>query len=300
MSNETWALIAFTTLTQMSVGSFLILGIVHLFAARKEGVEQADLLTDRALIGIVVALGLGFIASLFHLGDPIGATRAINNFGTSWLSREITFGVTFAVIAFIFIIMQWRKTASPTIRNIIAIIAGLVGLAFVFSMSNVYMLETQLAWNTPLTPISFYATTFLLGSLAVAAALVINNRIVRQRDPDCEEVQCDLMREVIKWIAIASVLLLGVELVVGAVQAVYLSSLGQLNFLGDYGVLFTVRLVLVFIGAGVFGLFLYQNTGSAETTTTLSSFALAAFGFVLVAEVMNRFLFYATQVQVGF
>jgi len=299
MSTKIWALITFTILSQMSVGSFLVLGAVHFFAARKKSTEQADLLTDRALIGIIVALGLGFIASIFHLGNPVGATRAINHFATSWLSREITFGTSFALVAFIFIVLQWRKVSTPTVRNAIAILAGLIGLCFIFSMSNVYMIETQLSWDTPLTPISFFTTAFLLGSLAVVFALVLNYRFLKKKEPDCEEAQCELMLEAVKWISVVAIVLLGVELVAGAIQAAYLSSLPQLDFLAGYGVLFAIRLSLVFIGAGVFGLFLYRNTSSSEAMMTLTTFALAAFGFVLIAEVMNRFLFYATQVQIG-
>jgi anaerobic dimethyl sulfoxide reductase subunit C (anchor subunit) len=303
MNTETWALVVFTILAQMSVGSFLILGVVHFFADRSAGAEQADMLSDRALIGILVSLGLGFIASFFHLGSPLTAYKAINNFGSSWLSREITFGVAFAVVGAIFVILQWRKAGSPTIRNVVALVAGIIGLAFVFSMSNVYMLETQLAWNTLITPISFFTTTFLLGSLALAAALVYNYGVIRRTAPDCEEIQCSLLRTALRWIAIASVVLLGVELVVGALNAAFIASVqnaGSMDFLNDFGVLFAVRLTLVFVGAGVFALFLYQNAMSPGQEKNMTNYAYTAFGFVLVAEVLNRFLFYATQIQQGF
>jgi len=39
MNVREWALIAFTILAQMSVGSFLVLGVVHFFAARKDGMR---------------------------------------------------------------------------------------------------------------------------------------------------------------------------------------------------------------------------------------------------------------------
>ena len=42
MNMREWALIAFTILAQMSVGSFIILGVVHFFAARKSGDVEAD------------------------------------------------------------------------------------------------------------------------------------------------------------------------------------------------------------------------------------------------------------------
>ena len=67
----------------------------------------------------------------------------------------------------------------------------------------------------------------------------------------------------------------------------------------DFGVLLTLRLVLAFIGAGVFGFFLYQNAVSAGREKIMGNLIYAAFALVLVAEVLGRFLFYATQVQIG-
>ena len=58
MGIREWALIVFTILTQMAVGSFVVLGIVHYFAARRLGLAEADRVSDRALltIGPVIVL----------------------------------------------------------------------------------------------------------------------------------------------------------------------------------------------------------------------------------------------------
>ena len=96
METREWALVFFTIAAQMSVGAFVVLGIVNFFAARKEGVEEADRLSDRALVAIGPVLVLGLAASLLHLGSPMKAYRAISNLGESWLSWEIFLGVLFA------------------------------------------------------------------------------------------------------------------------------------------------------------------------------------------------------------
>ena len=146
------ALITFTILTQMSVGAFLVLGLVHFFVARKAGMEQADRMSDRALLAIGPVIVLAMIASLFHLGNPINAPRAVTNLASSWLSREVFFTVLFVVLGGAFALMQWRKVASFTVRNVIAWVATVIGLVAVFSMSQIYMLETQPAWNSWATP----------------------------------------------------------------------------------------------------------------------------------------------------
>jgi len=305
MELREWALIIFTILAQMSVGAFWVLSIVHFYASRKASVEEADRMSDRALLAIIPVLGLGMLASLLHLGNPLSAYKAVTNLGSSWLSREILFGVLFVVFGAIYALLQWRKIGTIVVRNIIAWIAALLGLGLVYSMSNVYMLDTQPAWNSIATPISFFVTTLLLGSLAMGAAYVWNYARVQKKNPECAETQCNLMRTTLRWIAIASVVLLGIELVVLPMYLGYLATgnaaaLGSLQMLvSTHGLVFAIRLILVFVGAGVFGLFLYQNASSAGKEKVLGSMAYTAFVLVLAAEIMGRYLFYITHQGVG-
>jgi anaerobic dimethyl sulfoxide reductase subunit C (anchor subunit) len=305
MSIREWALIAFTILAQMSVGSFLVLGVVHYAATRRVGMEEADRLSDRALLAIGPVLILGMLASLFHLGSPLSAYRAVSNLGSSWLSREIFFGVLFAVVGAIFALMQWRKISSFTVRVIVALIAALIGVAMVYSMSNVYLLPTQPAWNTLATPIAFFTTTLLLGVLAMGAAFVANYAYIQRKVPGCADVQCMLLRDSLRWIAVASIVLLGVELVVIPVQLAYLAAgpsaavASAALLFGRYGAVFAIRLGLVFLGAGVLAVFLYENAISPGREKIMGNLAYSAFALVLIAEVMGRFLFYATHVKIG-
>lgn len=305
MQLRDWALITFTILAQMSVGSFFVLALVHLFATRKAGLEEADRLSDRSQLAIIVVLALGLIASLFHLGNPLTAYKAVTNFGSSWLSREVLFGVSFFVLGVIYTFMQWRKIASPGLRNVLCWITALVGLVLVYCMSSVYMLPAQPAWNTLATPVMFYATTLLLGSLAMGVAFVVNYAYVQRKEPGCAESQCGLLRDAMRWIAVASIVLLGVELVVlpiyvaslaaGSAAAVQSAQLMTGHFLWA----FILRIVLVFIGAGLFALFLYQNALSPGQEKLLGKLAYFAFALVLIAEVLGRFVFYATAIRIG-
>lgn len=305
MDVRNWSLIIFTLLSQMSVGSFFVLGVVHYFAVRKAGNEEADRLSDRALMGIIPVMILAMLATFFHLGDVLNAYRAVVNFGSSWLSREILFGSIFTVLAVIFMFMQWKKVSSAGVRNGIAFITALIGFALVYSMSNVYLLESQPVWNTLATPISFFTTTLLLGGLAMGAAFVANYGYVQKNIPDCADAQCELLRSALRWIAIAAVVLLGVELVVIPLNMAFLATgpeegITSMKLLwSEYSVIFSLRLILAFLGAGVFSVFVYQNALSPGKEKILGNYAYAAFAIMLVAEVLSRFLFYATEVQVG-
>jgi len=282
----------------MAVGSFVVLGIVYFFAARSAGAVEADRLSDRALLVIGPVLVLGLIASFFHLGNPLNAYNAIGNIGSSWLSREIFFGVGFAGLGAVFAFLQWRKLGSSALRNLVAVLASLVGLALVYSMSQVYMLRTVPVWNTIWTPVSFFVTTFLLGTLAMGAAFVANYAYLQRKNPDEVEPQRTLLRAVLRWIGIFAVLLLGIELVVVSANLVYLSSTASPVLEGEmFGASFTailiVRLVLVFLGAGLFGTIVYRNALTAGREKIMGNWAYAAFALVLVGEILGRFLFYA-------
>ncbi len=306
MELREWALILFTILAQMSVGSFVVLGIMHFFVQRNAGAQEADRMTDRALMAIGPVLVLGLTASIFHLGSPLNAPRAVSNLATSWLSREIMFGVLFAALGFLFAILQWRKIGSITHRTVLGWVTALVGLALVFSMARVYMLETQPAWNTISTPVLFFVTTFLLGSLAIGTALVANFMYLKNKEPGCAETQCNLLGGTMRWIAIASIVLLGIELITIPLQTGSLTSsavpqavASVAMYMNQFGVLFALRLILVFLGAGVFALFVYRNALTTGREQVIGYLVFGAFALVLVAELIGRYLFYATQVKIG-
>ncbi len=305
MNMHDWSLIAFTILAQMSVGAFVILGIVHFVALRQAGEAEANQLSNRALLAIGPVLLLGMFASLLHLGNPLNAYLAISNLGGSWLSLEILLGVIFAVLGGIFAIMQWRNIGSFTIRNVVALLAAVTGLVLVYAMARIYMLEAQPAWNTPFTLISFYTTAFLLGSLAIGAAFVANYAYLQRKSDADLQTQAQLLRDNIRWIALLSIGLLGVVLIMMPLHVASLSAgeaaaqaSGRM-LVEQYGLLFGVRLALAFIGAGVIALFLYRNAVTPGRERLLGNLAYSAFALVFVAEVMGRYLFYATYIRIG-
>jgi anaerobic dimethyl sulfoxide reductase subunit C (anchor subunit) len=306
MDTREWALVIFTILAQMSVGAFVILGIVHFFASREAGLEEADRLSTRALLAIGPTLALAGVASFFHLGNPINAPQAINNLATSWMSREIVLVIAFSGLGAVFAFMQWRKLASAAVRSTLAGVTAVVGLAMVYSMSQIYMLKTMPSWNSLATPLQFFVTTFLLGSLAVGAAFVANYAYVKRREPACAETQCSLLRSSVRWIALGSIVLLGIEMIAVPLQLAFLSASGVPQgaasvalMYNRYGVLLALRLAFAFVGAGIFALFLYRNSLTGGREQTLGALVYGAFTLVLAAEVLGRFIFYATHIKIG-
>lgn len=306
MNVRDWSLILFTILAQMSVGAFWVLGFVHFYATRKTNEEEADRLSDRALLAIGPLMILGLIASLFHLGDPLNAFRAVTNIGESWLSREIFFGVTFVILGGLFAVMQWRKLGRFALRNVIAILAGIAGLFLVTSMSAIYMLPTQPAWDTLATPISFFTAALLLGSLAIGTALATNYLYLKRQENEGLSTQLDLLRNSLRGIAMVALLLLGVQLIVTPIYVAMLSSgvpeaqESAAMLIDDFSAVFALRLILSFIGAGLFAVILYQGASSeVRRERILAYLVYGAFALVLVSEVLGRYLFYSIQVQIS-
>lgn len=306
MNTHEWALIIFTVVMQMAVGSFIVLGGVHFFATRRNGIEEADKLSDRALLAIGPVVVLGLVVTFFHLGNPLNAPRAIANVGSSWLSREVLLSVLFCIGGAIFAFLQWRKLSTPSVRNAIAIIVAAIGIVLVFSMSMVYRLFSVPAWDTLETQVTFFTTTFLLGSLAMGTAFVVNFWYVRRKNMDPKNVQYTMLASSLRWIALIAIALLGVQFVV---MPLYLTALGMAGSAAaaasiqliaqQQGLIFALRLVLLFVGAGLLAVFLYSMVSSENKLRVVSNLAYLAFALVLLSEILNRYLFYASMVRIG-
>ena len=139
-----WSLVIFTLLGQAAAGML----ILSFFS------RTADTSRAKAWAACIL-LGVGALASLEHLSDPTVSFYTITNVGTSWLSREILFVGLFGAG-----LLLWLITLNAWARRL----AAILGLAFVYVMSRVYIIPTEPFWNSLLTFWSFLSTAFLLGA----------------------------------------------------------------------------------------------------------------------------------------
>src|SRR6186997_1050399 len=80
--NPALSVVFLTTLSGLGQGLFAMVVLGHVLGARPR------FLLLGSLIALLLAL-LGLVASFFHLGRPERAWRAIAQYRTSWLSREV-------------------------------------------------------------------------------------------------------------------------------------------------------------------------------------------------------------------
>lgn len=175
-------MILFTVIAQMCVGAFIILGVIQLFVASKYDSRTTARVIDPALFAIGPVMVLGLAVSMLHMNDITNTFNVIRHWETSWLSREIIFGIAFAGAGFVFAVMQWYKIGTQWLRNIVAFIAAALGIGLVWSMSQIYYsLDAVPAWNHWAVPVHFFGTTLLLGALAVGTAIVVFRTLAYNR-----------------------------------------------------------------------------------------------------------------------
>lgn len=167
------SLVAYTLLAQTAVGGFIFLEVLVFVWRPYAGESYALGLRARVLAGLLPLIWLAVLASLFHLGSPENAWRALRNLRTSWLSREVLFTLLFALGETLLFWLSWQRGGSPG-ANLLAAFTALCGLCLLYSMSRLYMLPAIPGWNTWATPVAFLASAGLLGALALAALLAAN------------------------------------------------------------------------------------------------------------------------------
>ena len=305
MNIREWALITFTILAQMAAGAMLVLMVVRAYLTSKATTQDADAMLDGPLFIVVPIMGLALLASLLHLDNLINVVKAVPNLDSSWLSREVVLGVVFVVLAVVYTFMQWRKLGSSIVRTVIGWITALVGLSQVYAMSMVYMIRTQPAWNTLATPVTFFASSLLLGGLVVAVAMLISQNQIQKKNNALAEKQAVHLRQVLQGTALGAVILLGIEFLVMPIYMAYLATQGStalesvMLMVGPYLSTLVIRLLLIFVGAGILATYLYRNAGMPGREKIVATITYGAFALVFVAEIMGRILFYATHVRIG-
>jgi DMSO reductase anchor subunit len=160
-------------LTQLSVGGFLAE-----FARRMAGFGGG--IASQWLQFISLSLGcVGLAASLFHLGRPHLAYRAMLGWRHSWLSREVLAFGSYTVFASVFVAVEvcapgW-VARHPAIALALLLAVDVSGLIGVGCSVMVYHVVRRAFWRASVTGVKFIGTTGVLGLATALASLGIAN-----------------------------------------------------------------------------------------------------------------------------
>ncbi|QPB43312.1 dimethyl sulfoxide reductase anchor subunit family protein [Rodentibacter haemolyticus] len=265
-------LVFFTVLAQSAVGAWLVFSVV--LSGIKS--EKSHAYIHKAMFVILLFLGLGFIASMIHLGSPIRAFNALNRIGESMISNEIAAGAIFFALAGFYWLLALSGKMPIALGNLWRILTALIGIVFMYVMNQVYHIASVPTWNTSLTSWSFYLT-IALGGLVLAYALLTPNQQREYR---------------LKLVPNLFVLALLFAAVIAVYQGFSLQSIhsaiqNAAELVPDYAVMTAIRLCL--LATAAFILFRTKNTG-------LLGFAVI---LTLLAEGIGRVLFYGLHMTSG-
>ena len=155
-------LVIFTVLSQTAVGAFVLLLIAN----------KLSHISDRQLaVGLFASMclfGVGMLASMTHLGQPVRAFNVLSGIGRSPMSNEVLFAALFAAFGGLSSLLLVLNKGPKGLLQLIAALGGLIGLGFVFAISNVYHIATVATWANDFTMINMMLTV-LIGGGAFAA-----------------------------------------------------------------------------------------------------------------------------------
>jgi formate dehydrogenase iron-sulfur subunit len=292
-------LVVMLTLTQLSVGAFIVSALVERVSGTPAG---------SPLVQTVLACGLAVVAlgaSVLHLGRPWLAWRAVLGLRTSWLSREALVLGLFAQLALLYgavcalplpavarLASRLPVMGPLTLRalplrlapalQMAAVTSGALG---VFCSVMVYVATKRPQWSGTLTSIRFFGTTFALGAAAVLAvcvatapALAASNRAVL------------LLPWLVAGTTSTKLLVDGWVLSHARARQLSVHKRAATVMLGDLRTATSLRLVLGAVGGVVLptGLAVAGLEGVLVTAT-----AWLALVLLTVAELCERYLFFA-------
>lgn len=273
-----WPLVLFTVLGQCVVGATLISGLVWLELADQREARQRLV---RSMFFIWLLMGIGFLASVMHLGSPLRAFNSLNRVGASALSNEIASGALFFAVGGFWWLLAVLEKMPAALGKIWPVITLLLGLLFVLAMTRVYQIDTVPTWYTGYTTSAFFLTILLSGPLFAALLL--------------QMAKVDVNGWFIAGLIMAALVISAAVIVMqsAGLSTIHSSVQQAASLLPNYGRLQALRLILLALGLGCWLCPLIRRQPPRAVGL------LAGLVLVLIAECIGRGLFYGLHMTVG-
>jgi Fe-S-cluster-containing dehydrogenase component/DMSO reductase anchor subunit len=292
-------LVLMLVLTQLSAGAFAIDAVASAFVAPQ---ALATLRPTHALVALAVGL-VALAASVFHLGRPQYAFRALLGLRTSWMSREILAFGLFAALAAAYAASHWQAAllpllgAAPLAPSIAAHLqdglcaaVAAAGAAGVTCSVFIYAATRRPWWSAPTAGFKFAMTAITLGLATTVLTFVGESALLR--DAGVRAAVAAIVPPLATAILAASALKLAWELLffrhLGDKQHTECKRTALL-MRGDLLPYTIARFLAGALGGGVMPLVL-QAHPSAEFAPALAGAMLLC---LLAGELLERTLFFA-------
>ena len=272
-----WPLVLFTVLGQCVAGALIVSGYGWL-TAKDELVKQRIV---RSMFFLWLVMGIAFLASVMHLGSPLRAFNSLNRLGASALSNEIASGSLFLAVGGLWWLVAFLGKMPATLGKIWLLLSMLLGLVFVYAMTNVYQIDTVPTWYNGYTTLAFFMTMLLSGPLFAALLL-------RAAGVSCSPAKFAGISVLALLVTVAVVVLQGLSL--GEIHS-SVQNAGAL--VPDYASLQVWRILLLVAGLGCWICPLVRRKEPSVGGLALGLVSL------LAGEIIGRGLFYGLHMTVG-
>jgi len=271
---EHLALTIFSVCLQAAIGMMVFVAIGRLL--NKESVFKNAMLTASGL-GII-----GMLASLLHLGRPLRAINSLNQFGTSWLSREIWFTAIFLGLTIFTFGLVYVKPKATSVITGLSGVAAVVGLIDVYLMASIYNSASVPIWHNVSTYVEFYATAISIGAMLFLVFSLKEAAKMRKI--------LAVTVGIVVIIQVASTMLFLISSGVNSSAALQSS----LAILGGMKLATAIKWLFILAGAGSI-LWMAKD----ELSKSFKGAIFSGAALVLIGQIVGRYLFYAAMVVTG-
>ncbi len=297
------SLIVMTVLTQLAAGGLMTLWLGSLLAHVVGFLKPLEEFQVFGASGILAVTGLALSASVFHLGRPLYAYKALRMWRRSWLSREILFfslfsfaGAAYAalLLAETFLHLEFPEVILVSIGGI----AAFSGMAGIFASAKIYLVPARPAWNTIRTPLRFFLTGFILGPLF--SLVVYGLHLVFMG----KNLTRESLGPVLCWLAISAVAGFSQLLVLFA--RLFQVNEGKNPELYDSALLMTrrfrvhflLRIGLLTLNSFILPFFYLSSFLTRDAVSGIGTAVFAGISFLIAlsSEFLGRYLFFVTVV----
>lgn len=275
-----YSLIFFTVLAQTAVGAYLLISARLLVM----GFDEEKINSYKMpMFALWVIMGVGFLFSITHLGSPLRAFNSFNQLGSAWLSNEVFFGAAFFAVGGLQWLLSVLKIGGAAVQKILMIGAMVLGGIFMYSMVNVYMINTVPTWFNIYTPLSFVMTMAVCG-------LLLSQLVIVSANDSCFSVDRKIVMFAVVAVAISLVVTVGKMNLVGDIQSSVVKASELVDGLGGY---LGTQVALLLAGLLIWVLPMVNKSSVNPINLTV------ALVLILASELVGRGLFYSLHMTVG-
>lgn len=275
-----YSLIFFTVLAQTAVGAYLLISARLLVM----GFDEEKINSYKMpMFALWVIMGVGFLFSITHLGSPLRAFNSFNQLGSAWLSNEVFFGAAFFAVGGLQWLLSVLKIGGAAVQKILMIGAMVLGGIFMYSMVNVYMINTVPTWFNIYTPLSFVMTMAVCG-------LLLSQLVIVSANDSCFSVDRNIVMFAVVAVAISLVVTVGKMNLVGDIQSSVVKASELVDGLGGY---LGTQVALLLAGLLIWVLPMVNKSSVNPINLTV------ALVLILASELVGRGLFYSLHMTVG-